>query len=415
MKFSKQKRHQIINTIANSKFDIVFNSYGAVEIITMFIASLNNYKCAMIVDGDFFSHENTFISENADIVNALSTKFPSYLLEEELLSLYNSNTVVSNLNKILGKNIYNKDVNKYEPLLKMDFFNSYSLKKIRKINLQPLLFAMMKTSLDRGALAINHTSLRNEKQKAFIVNEGIETKINTKHIFLPQSEKYNEKYNFKLFRNDFRLKRSVNIECPDINIKLIRRQEHIDVIVDCESDLSKKIKIASIQAINKVINLEKDIKISDTSELIKFNSLKSIDEIFKNSYLFIKALNDKKISNTQHLISTISTNTNNINQLYELIILCEEKYNEAKQLGVDAMYFRNKFYQHINDIDYIIEKAYDLYSPSLEGNELFFYAEVYFLVNFQAVSSVQDYQNRVSEILNNKQKEKCKTIITNIL
>lgn len=415
MKFSQQKRTQIINKIENTKFDLVFNSYGALEVISMFIASMNNYKCAMIIKDDFFSPEKLTITDNTNITDLLAKQYPSFLLYEEEISIFNSNALISNINKILGKNIFIKDVQKYETIINMEKYNSCTLKKNRKINLQALLFAMLKKSIEKGALAINHSLIIEKGNHLFIANNKANIKIESEHFFKNNTPFGEPKYLFKLTRNDFRLKRSICLNADNYTIKLIRRQQHVDVIVQCTDKNTDDIKTKTISIINNSINIEKPIQPADTTEIQAIVDLNNLDDIFHSSYSFLKEIQLNKLEPLALSFKKINTNELSIEHIHELIILCEEKYNEAKQLGVGAMYFRDKFYSYSPDIDLIIEIAYELYSAKLIGDALFFHAEILYLVKNQAVCSVNDYQHRASCTLNNKDKLICEKVIQQAL
>ncbi len=77
--------------------------------------------------------------------------------------------------------------------------------------------------------------------------------------------------------------------------------------------------------------------------------------------------------------------------LINLIQFADQKYDEVKQLGISIGDFKKLFYRYGKNIDLVINKAFDFYNELKNYRLAWIYAEVFYTVNYEAVSKISDF------------------------
>jgi len=108
---------------------------------------------------------------------------------------------------------------------------------------------------------------------------------------------------------------------------------------------------------------------------------KVVDIIMKkNGGMFIKC--------TTHNIKLSGSSWDKTPSIYELVETADNKYDEAKQTGIEQAEFKKLFYRYGTNIDIITEKAYE-YSAQIGNIEhVWIKAELYYAINFEMVMSI---------------------------
>ena len=77
--------------------------------------------------------------------------------------------------------------------------------------------------------------------------------------------------------------------------------------------------------------------------------------------------------------------------LVKLIEYADKKYDEVKQMGISILDFKKLFYRYGKNIDFLIEKAFEFYNQDKNFRLAWIKAELWYLVNYESVSSVSDF------------------------
>ncbi len=77
--------------------------------------------------------------------------------------------------------------------------------------------------------------------------------------------------------------------------------------------------------------------------------------------------------------------------LIKLVEYADNKYDEAKQLGISVKDFKNLFYRYGKNIDFITNKAYEFYNEEKDIRKAWLKAEVRYVVDNEAVSGLSDF------------------------
>jgi glycerol-3-phosphate dehydrogenase len=77
--------------------------------------------------------------------------------------------------------------------------------------------------------------------------------------------------------------------------------------------------------------------------------------------------------------------------LVKLIEYADKKYDEVKQMGINMLDFKKLFYRYGKNVDFLIEKAFEFYNQDKNYRLAWIKAELWYLVNYESVSSVSDF------------------------
>ncbi len=77
--------------------------------------------------------------------------------------------------------------------------------------------------------------------------------------------------------------------------------------------------------------------------------------------------------------------------LIKLVEYADNKYDEAKQLGISVKDFKNLFYRYGKNIDFITNKAYEFYNEEKDIRKAWLKAEIRYVVDNEAVSGLSDF------------------------
>ncbi len=78
-------------------------------------------------------------------------------------------------------------------------------------------------------------------------------------------------------------------------------------------------------------------------------------------------------------------------EMHYLVEYADAKYDEVKETGISILDFKNLFYRYGNNIDILIEKAYDYYMETRKTTESWIKAEVWYAIHNEMVTSISDY------------------------
>jgi glycerol-3-phosphate dehydrogenase len=77
--------------------------------------------------------------------------------------------------------------------------------------------------------------------------------------------------------------------------------------------------------------------------------------------------------------------------IIKLVEYADNKYDEAKQLGISVKDFKILFYRYGKNIDFITNKAYEFYNEEKNIQKAWLKAELWYLVNYEAVTGLSDF------------------------
>lgn len=78
-------------------------------------------------------------------------------------------------------------------------------------------------------------------------------------------------------------------------------------------------------------------------------------------------------------------------EMHYLIEYADAKYDEVKETGISVQDFKNLFYRYGNNIDILIEKAYEYYMESRKTKLSWIKAEVWYATHYEMVTNLSDY------------------------
>ncbi len=77
--------------------------------------------------------------------------------------------------------------------------------------------------------------------------------------------------------------------------------------------------------------------------------------------------------------------------IIKLVEYADNKYDEAKQLGISVADFKKLFYRYGKNIDLVTNKAYEYYNENKDFHLSWLKAEVWYTVNYEAVTCLSDF------------------------
>lgn len=77
--------------------------------------------------------------------------------------------------------------------------------------------------------------------------------------------------------------------------------------------------------------------------------------------------------------------------LVKLIEYADNKYDEAKQLGISVADFKKLFYRYGKNIDYLTNKAFEFYNEDKNFKLAWIKAELWYVINYESVLSISDF------------------------
>jgi glycerol-3-phosphate dehydrogenase len=91
--------------------------------------------------------------------------------------------------------------------------------------------------------------------------------------------------------------------------------------------------------------------------------------------------------------------------LIKLVEYADNKYDEAKQTGISVKNFKTLFYRYGKNIDLITNKAFEYYNELKNCQKAWIKAELWYVVNYEAVTSMADYFIRRTGMIHFQVKE----------
>lgn len=117
----------------------------------------------------------------------------------------------------------------------------------------------------------------------------------------------------------------------------------------------------------------------------------------KTVNLIFKTLVKTSVKCTTNKTNLLGGHFNKNLSTINLIEIADQKYDEAKQTGIDSQHFKKLFYRYGSNIDILTEKAYQLLRQFDTPQMLWIYVEVWYSVNFEMTTNLSDFLIRRTE------------------
>ena len=429
-----------INT--EKKYDIVIvggNLFSSQIAIQLAQTKLN---ILLISSKDFSdTEENYFINisrfSNKNEYDSFYSCFSHSIIPAAIYNLNKTNLVdgfSKELQSFIRKKVLSKkQFKQIETKINLDNKTSVTLEQAFKINYPRLCIDTLKTAKSIGVDIFTYAEIKEIKEKKIIFSSGNEINaeliINTDFNFLDEN-----------FKNQVLIKKSSFFTVPKFALNInnplrIRTKNQINIIPyfseifinSNENEESKsiieKIKLTTGFQINKDIIITEQI-ISNLSSNIIYDNNKNLN-IFESDFSLFKEKINEVLSEISKILSInkfqykefkISTSFDIQADKHNFIRMLEARYLQVQETGITPNEYTVLFYRYGNDLEKIIEKAYDFYNDKETRKNAWLYAELWYSINYEFVKTTEDFIYRRTDfgLINQLDKEK-REIISNFI
>jgi glycerol-3-phosphate dehydrogenase len=432
--FSSAGRSETVEKLENKEFDLFLNGCGIREAITALYASAAGLRVLLMTDGDF--HQNLYplaSEENALVQSGETRKLLSLFREnsahlmfpDEFLCLSQARGVRRSLQTFFDRKrerISLGDVNRYEPLLKVGELNSVHLDREYKLDPVRLLMAILKKASELGAIVLNHLKLESEEQGRIRLKDcltGWEGELSAKTVksFAPiGSEDAANELHLYVSNHKFRLKRSLNVEFDDTNVRAVRQQDYYHMIVSGGAETREERQKLALNCLNGVLPEVEPLTFEDIQRSfeVEYHPQNELGNCLVEVQGFFKQMFDINRSRFRELVGQTplaGANFDGETAIHELIHYGDQRYDEAKQTGISALDFKPVFYRYGSDIEWLTEEAYQLCRQIPNPRLLWKYVEAKYLIENEMVCHVQDLEQRAAaNIITREEMEELKAM-----
>lgn len=408
LSFSLLKRDNFHELAAKQNFDFVFTSVGFKEALFVLLASKLGYKCAIFSHDDFREslHPIVDTAESDDsFLLAFRNQFPHLILPDEYLHVRRN---TSKLEKIFLATVRDKDVAKYESALKIEKGDTVAINKEFKISTNRLLISILKSAVQQGALVLNHMQCDAKNKNEIVVSDSLNKNksytINCKsiHNFSQDNvDKSVEEVHLYLKKKSLFLKRSLKFSLDGVLVRMIRYQDYFLVIFKSQAD-NKQFTKKIIAEINRLIIWEEDFYLEDIidSKLLVFSENSSLKSQLAQVSKFVKSnlsLSSSQLAKQVKELLVVDSKFEGRIEIQQLIEFGDYRFDEAKQTGVNPVFFKNMFYRYGSEIEELTEKAFEMRARFGPGNDLWIYVQVWYLFYYEMACVYEDYASRIKE------------------
>ena len=408
--FSTLNRKKFLDLATNTKFDFVFTTCGFKEALFGLLASEMGYKCAILCNDDFTCNLHPVVDTkdaSKKLIIELRNRFPHLILPDEYLNI---RPVASRLKALFSGAIREKDILKYESLLKTTPGDLVSLDQEFKMSSHRLLISILKSAVKAGVIVLNHIQTEKKSETELIVSdlksdEENSYKLSGKqflHCNPAKEESEKEELHFLLNRKGLFLKRSLKFRVNDKLVRLIRYQDYFLVI--CESNTEAVGFVRSIlEKLNQLLDWDDQFDEDDiiACEKVQVSSQGKLNQELKHLERLAKQYLKLSSSQFEQQISSLNVIDSNFEgriEIQQLIEFADFRFDEAKQTGIDPISFKNLFYQFGSEIEQLTEKAYELRPEFGPGSELWGYVQLWYMFHFEMLCCTEDYYSRLGSL-----------------